>query len=269
MNIFPALLILAGLFYGVSFLVRLRSLSSRAESGNGTPALKFAVCGFALQGAALAIHSFNGSRLPLGNAFEVLETVVWLFIAIELSFRIFFKVRLVGMFSMPPACVLTILPAFCPAFYSNASEAAKDGSTLIEMHAVFAVIAFSLILCTAIFSAMLLAQIKSLAQKKHSTMMGKMPPVAALESLTRLSLISSSVFMGISAVLGGVAAIYIPLTSAIIVKFCAALALFILQLALSRSVYVYDIRAKTLAHRGIALCVFALVAMIPILVGSF
>lgn len=269
MNIFPTLLLLAGLFYGASFVVRLLYLSKRAERGNGSPALKLAVCGFALQGLALAIHSINGQRLPLGNAFEVLETVVWLFIAIELSFRIVFKIRFAGIFSMPLACILTMLPAFCPAFYSNTAEFAKAGSALGVMHAAFAAFALALILCAAIFSAMLLAQISSLSNKSHSIMMGKMPSVAALESLVRLSLVSSTATMGVSVVLGAVATIHITLTNAVIIKFCSAILLFAFQLILSRSVYVRDVRGKALARRGMALGIFALFAMIPILAGTF
>ena len=114
--IFAALILVSGALYGLSAFFG-------AGKSRGEKSLGAAVAGLLVQAAALAWFGARYGRFPTGTPYELLEVAVWFFALIQAGVAAAFKLRFTGVFSMLPACVLTLLPLGCPVFLESVGGA--------------------------------------------------------------------------------------------------------------------------------------------------
>ena len=262
---FAILTTLSGLLYMASFAFGIAG----ALAGKNKPETIFAYLGFTAHTLALSVPIFSKGRIPLENAFETLECAAWFFVAFEMAWRLAFKVRFLGVFSMLPAFALVLLPSFCPIFWSEGAQSSKMGSFLSAWHGILATASIALTFLSAVFAPMYLIQQNSLSKKTHWGFATKLPSLDTSARCIKISLALAALFMGISAILGIVAATEIAIDPQKTIKFSCALTLLLLQTSLAASLWKGKIGMNTGAKLSVALAAVSLVALAPIFIGTF
>lgn len=260
--IFAALIFVSGALYGLS------AFFGAGKSGGGK-SLGAAAAGLLVQAAALAWLGARYGRFPTGTPYELLEVAVWFFALIQAGVAAAFKLRFTGVFSMLPACLLTLLPLGCPAFLESVGGAGAPASASVAgLHAMLALASYAFVAASACFGLLYIFQRRRLREKSGGFPARLSPPLETLERLGAMCVGGSVFAMLISGGLGFYAASVIPPETASSlaahVKFGAAAVLFCAQCALFAMCALGRARGARLARLEVALGLLALAVIAPV-----
>lgn len=159
--------------------------------------------GWLLQTTGLYIRGLEIGGCPLGNAFEIIQFVIWSLITIYLIVGTAFRVSLLGFFSSGLASVLGIVSLAVPAWDSERRPWMEGASVWVELHATLALFSYGIFAILALTSAMYLLRHYSLKKKKTFTgIFHFLPSIRELEVmkfrllLAGLLVLSSSLLIG-------------------------------------------------------------------------
>lgn len=260
--IFAALILVSGALYGLSAFFG-------AGKSRGEKSLGAAAAGLLVQAAALAWFGARYGRFPTGTPYELLEVAVWFFALIQAGVAAAFKLRFTGVFSMLPACVLTLLPLGCPVFLESVGGAGAPASASVAgLHATLALASYAFVAASACFGLLYISQRRRLREKSGGLFARLCPPLETLERLGAMCVGGSVFAMLLSGGLGFYAASIIPPETASSiaahVKFGAAAVLFCAQCALFAMCALGRAKGARLARLEIALGLLALAAIAPV-----
>ena len=258
---FTSLIFLAGLLYGISFVL------ASMEKSSGLPVRICASAGFAFHSMGLLAIIWSTDSLPVGRSYELIESISWIFILTQLVLSKGFKVAPIGLFSMLPAAILTLLPIACPVFAEGVINSARRSSNFAAVHGMLAAISYAFMMASAVAGLMYFQQKKFLREKSHNAVSRALPPLGALERSVSATLGTSTLIMFASAIIGIVSAFKADLTPQMVFKFCVGALVLILQAAVYFSVALKIIGGARLAKAAIALAAVALLLLIPIEIG--
>ena len=228
---------------------------------------RLAAAGLLMHTLALAVRFHQTDSIPVGTSYELLETIAWAFVLLQLGFSAWFKISPIGVFSMLPAAILTLLPLGCPLFVEKMSEAPRSASNFAAMHALLAAISYAFMAGSAIAGAMYLAQQKFLRDKSHGAFARALPSLNTLERAIAATLGTATLLMAASAIIGTASAAGGHPTVAMMFKFAAGATVFLMQAALYALTAFKLLTGSKLAKFSIALALAALLLLIPVDMG--
>lgn len=262
---FALMIFVAGLLYGISAFC-----GSRV--GGGDSSLRIGIAGFAMQTLALAYFGAVYGRFPTATVYELLEVLVWSFALIHIAFAIFLQKRFTGVFSMLPACVLSLLPLGCPVFLKSVMGAAAPVSPVAGLHALLALVSYSFVAAAACFGILYLLQRRSLRNKSHGFFGRLSPSLQTLEKWTTMCIGASALAMFAAFATGFYAVFFISVdltvTAAAHLKFVAASLLFGAQCAVAGLCVFGKTGGAKLAWLSILLAIMAIAAFVPVEIFS-
>lgn len=162
--------------------------------------------GFASHTFMLCWYAFAVSRLPVGNPYEILVSLVWAFVFVQLAGAVAFKTSALLFFSMPAAALLLVLPVGCPLFFPNLGIAAAELGGASSAHAVLAIFSYAAFALAAAVSVLYAVQARALRRKRADSAFPDAPSLKRLLSFCRWSLTVSSALMFAAIVLGAIGA---------------------------------------------------------------
>ncbi len=253
------------------FMAGICYLASLAFVNFGVPtdakrrrALVAALAGFAFQTAALGFRCWQTGRAPVVTSYELVETIAWLLVALQLAVSFSLKIGLAGIFSMLPAAVLTLLPVGCPMFASAMSGTPKASVHFAAAHGILAALSYSFLAAAAVFGGLYLVQQKSLREKSNSVTARMLPSLQTLEKGTGAFVSTSAVSMLASIVVGMFAAADMDLNGIMVFKFAVGASLFSMQALLCVFSLAGAVRGARLAKFSLVLFIAAMAMLVPI-----
>ncbi len=256
--IFTITILIAGLLYLASF-----GLSSSAKFQ--ISARICAIVGFATHSFGLLAIMLETNAIPVGTPYELLESIAWAFVFIRLMTSKGFKQNYSGLL---PAAILTLLPIACPIFTDGVLNAKRSGSTFASTHGMLAAISYGFMIASAIAALMYFRQKKFLRDKFHNATSKSLPPLDTLERSMSGMIGVATLLMFASAIMGVVAATRSEISSAMSLKFCVGALILILQISIYICSLMKILSGARLAKAVIILAIVALVALIPIEIGT-
>ena len=260
--IFAALIFVSGALYGLS------AAFGAGKAGDGK-SLGAAAAGLLVQTAALALLGAGRGRFPTGTPHELLEVAVWFFALIQVGIAAAFRLRFTGVFSMLPACILTLLPLGCPVFLKpDGGAGAPAAASVAGLHAMLALSSYAFVAASACFGLLYIFQSRLLREKAGGAFARLALPLETLERLGAMCVGGSVFAMLLSGALGFYAASAIsPETAssfAAHLKFASAAVLFCAQCALFAMCALGRARGARLARLEVALGLLALAVIAPV-----
>ena len=211
----------------------------------------------------LCWYAFAVSRLPVGNPYEILVSLVWAFVFVQLAGVAAFKTSALLFFSMPAAALLLALPAGCPLFLSNLGIAAADLGRVSSAHAALA----------AAVSALYAAQARALRRKCADSAFPDAPSLKRLLSFCKWSLTVSSALMFAAMVLGAIGArSFVSEGSAPplhMLKFALGTLVFAVQILLTSLLWAEKLRPSRLCAAVALSALFSFLLLIPMELKNF
>lgn len=134
------------------------------------------------------IHTF-----PLTNPFEIVQTLAWAAIALNLVLRQLFKLRLLQFFSSGLGAFLTGITLLIPSWDYAAYPTALTGNPWVGFHAGLAIFSYSVFGILAITSLMYLIQNYGLQHMCSGTIFARLPAIRQLEEIN-----SKLIMLGVS-----------------------------------------------------------------------
>lgn len=160
--------------------------------------------GWILQTSGLYIRGLAIGGCPLGNAFEIIQFVIWSLIALYLVMGTTFRISLLGLFSAGLASLLGLLSLAIPSWDATRRPWMEGASVWVELHATLALFSYGVFALLALISAMYLLRHYSLKRKKNFTgLFHFLPSIKQLEEmkfrvlLAGLFLLSTSLLIGL------------------------------------------------------------------------
>lgn len=258
------LILAAGLLYLASFASV--NFGAQTESKKRR-AFAAALAGFTFHTAALALRYWRTGCAPVATSYDLLESVAWIFAAVQIAVARPSKNGLAGIFSMLPAGILALLPLGCPMFAAAMDGTPKASVQFAAAHGVLAASSYAFMAAGAAFGALFLMQQKSLRNKIGGVAKKALPPLQTLErgtgafeataALAMLVSISAGIAAAGNAEIGGLSAL----------KFAAGGALFAAQIAVCAFAATGILRGARLSKTAVMLFVAALCALVPIEIG--
>lgn len=263
MNLLHMLLFPAGLCYllawGFGFF------HSRKKPGGARYFYIFSVLGFVLQSAALGYLAFKTGRLPIGNSYELTESVAWAIVLVDCAASAILGARVAGSMALFVAAILAILPPCCPSFSACVFESAPAlKPDLAAVHGAFAVLSYAFLCLCAMFSGVYLFQIRALKRRSGDLLSGDFLPLPKILRFARRSLGLACLGMALSVFVGVLAASSADGSFFMLLKFSAGGVLFLAMLGLLWLSFRRDLNGRTFARLSLILFALSILILIPI-----
>ncbi|MCH8474920.1 MAG: cytochrome c biogenesis protein CcsA [Opitutales bacterium] len=255
------LMALGALLYGIAFLYVL--LFVRRDRSH-PPSITYAIIlvGWILQTTGMYIRGLEVGGCPLGNAFEILQFVVWSLVLLYLVVGSSFRVSLLGFFSAGLAALLGLF-SLLPAFDQTRREWMEGVSVWVELHAALALFSYGVFAILALVSAMFLLRDYSLKKKNFHGVFHFLPSIKQLEDIKYRLLVTGLLILSVSLLLGAVnwsqgdSTLYPK-------KFLPTLALWLCYFVLLILRWRQALRPASLAWASIILFFVALITLGPV-----
>ncbi|MCC5790664.1 MAG: cytochrome c biogenesis protein CcsA [Opitutales bacterium] len=196
------LMALGALLYGIAFFFVLLFVR-RDRSHPPSITYGIVVLGWLLQTAGMYLRGLEVGGCPLGNAFEILQFVVWSLVLLYLVVGSSFRVSLLGFFCSGLAALLGLF-SLIPAFDQTRREWMEGVSVWIELHAALALFSYGVFAILALVSAMFLLRDYSLKKKTFHGVFHFLPSIKQLEEIKYRLLVTGLLILSVSLLLGGV-----------------------------------------------------------------
>lgn len=170
------------------------------------------LAGFLAQAAAFAVMWGFYETAPTQNAYGLWELLAWAIAGAYLIFRIFARVRFLGIAVCALAGLFSVLPIMCPVFSSHILDERGAEFSLAKIHGALALLSYAFMAVCAIISAMRILQNRALKRKSSGEFSSGLLPLPKLERLAKAWFLAAffamaaSVFFGVlsAAEAGGV-----------------------------------------------------------------
>ncbi|MEX2382034.1 MAG: cytochrome c biogenesis protein CcsA [Opitutales bacterium] len=241
--------------FALHFVIRSRKYSRPLLFG-------IIACGFLFQTIGLYLRGMEIGGCPLGNAFEIIQFIVWSLILLYMVVGPAFRMSLLGFFSAGLSAVLGVTSLLAPGLDAQRTIVFGD-NVWLELHAALALFSYGVFGILALTSSMYLLQNYSLKKKKMKGIFGFLPSIRQLEQMNFRLLLTGLVLLTISLTIGSHYGFYqeaaiqgakLAFTAGI---WAAYLIVFVLRLRLT-------LVAEELAWTCIALFLVSLVSIWPI-----
>lgn len=179
-------------FYAVSFLLALFTLFKQEPRFHAiftiTLYLGFLAHTLGLYQRGATIHAF-----PLTNPFEIVQTLAWAAIALNLVLRQMFKLRLLQFFTSGLGAFLSGMALLISSWDYTAQPTALTGNPWVGFHAGLAIFSYSVFGILAITSLMYLIQHYGLQHQCSGNIFARLPAIRQLEEIN-----SKLIMLGVS-----------------------------------------------------------------------
>jgi len=178
--------------YAVSFLLALFTLFRQQR-------LLYALftitlySGFLAQTVGLYQRGASIHAFPLTNPFEIVQSLAWAAIALNLVLRQMFKLRLLQFFSSGLGAALSGIALIIPSWDFTPYPTAFAGNPWIGFHAALAIFSYSVFGILAITSLMYLIQNYGLQTMRSGNIFTRLPAIRQLEEIN-----SKLILLGVS-----------------------------------------------------------------------
>lgn len=243
-------------FYACAFATNF--FPSRNDASRGT----LTVAGFILHTCALAALLLNAKSMPLGFPQGLAECVAWLCAATAVA-GLALKIDAFKKLTVCAAAVLTVLPAFCPAFADSAAKQTAAATT-VQIHAFFAALSYALMVSAAACAAA--GMFKRAALKRRIDAANSMfaMPLERLDKTLKIALVGAAAAMAVSIAFGAEALCRADCDIRMGAKIAAGLCVFAVQIFTVVNILRQNIKDAPLEKLALALAAMSLAALIPI-----
>lgn len=172
--------------YGVASLLAIPAVLGKRPRGHRF-CLPSALAGWFFHLVAMVEMMSAAHHLIPVMADEILSTLALLIVAVFLL--IFFTWRTIsfGLFALPLAFLLTVIPAIGPDHYTFSSPLVRNG--WIVVHVVLLLAAYAALLFAMLSSVLYLVQERRLKDKRMPGFLTWLPPLATMDQITQSTLV--------------------------------------------------------------------------------
>ncbi|HTV81178.1 MAG TPA: cytochrome c biogenesis protein CcsA [Acidobacteriaceae bacterium] len=118
---------------------------------------------------------------------EILSTLALLIVAVFLLIYFIWRTISFGLFALPLAFLLTVIPAIGPDHYTFSSPLVRNG--WIAFHVVMLLAAYAALLFAMLSSVLYLVQERRLKNKRTPGFLTWLPPLATMDQITQTTLV--------------------------------------------------------------------------------
>ena len=158
--------------------------------------------GFFLQTTGLYWRGLQVGACPIGNPFEIAQSITWGAVILFLILGPVFRVKLLGFFTSGFAFTLGTTSLILPGWDYSYERNPFGGNALVELHAALAIFSYAFFALLAIVSLMFLIQHVSLRRKHFSTISRVIPSIAQLDRLSLRILLTGQLVLTLSLLIG-------------------------------------------------------------------
>lgn len=255
------------ILYWAALLMALTSLRSSKPLWR-TGLLIFIISGFVFQSLGLFLRGLLDKSFPLNNPFEVLQVLAWSAIALDLTLRPIFRLRLLNLFSAGLAASLGLLSLSVSGWDFPPAVKEMAGSPWVEFHAVLAVFSYAVFGILAITSLMYMIQHYGLEQRRSGGIYGRLPAIRQLEDINGKLIVLGVTILTLSVAIGALDLIAEPGTVGLL-KLLVALAVWLCYVGVLTLRKCNRLVAAPFAITCVCLFVGALLSLWPLTQASF
>ncbi len=160
--------------------------------------------GYGIHTWGLYIRGMAVGGCPIGNAFEIVQFIVWSLIFCYLVLGPAFRLSLFGFFAAGLSVILSGLSFAIPSWDSPYPIGIFGNNPWIEFHAALAVFSYGLFGLLAISSALYILQNYALKHRRFAGFFSLLPSLVESESMTLRMLVSGTTVLTLSLMVGAV-----------------------------------------------------------------
>jgi ABC-type uncharacterized transport system permease subunit len=176
----------AAILYGVASLLAIPAVLGNRPRGHRF-CLPVALGGWFFHLVAMVEMMTAAHRLIPVMADEILSTLALLIVAVFLLIFFIWRTISFGLFALPLAFLLTVIPAIGPDHYTFASPLVRNG--WIAFHVVLLLAAYAALLFAMLSSVLYLVQERRLKSKRAPGFLAWLPPLATMDQITQTTLV--------------------------------------------------------------------------------
>jgi ABC-type uncharacterized transport system permease subunit len=176
----------AAVLYGVASLLAIPAVLGNHPRGHRF-CLPVALGGWFFHLVAVVEMMTAAHHLIPVMADEILSTLALLIVAVFLLIFFIWRTISFGLFALPLAFLLAVIPAIGPDHYTFASPLIRNG--WIAFHVVMLLAAYAALLFALLSSVLYLAQERRLKDKRGPTFLTWLPPLATIDQITQTTLV--------------------------------------------------------------------------------
>lgn len=242
-------------FYACAFAINFFPSKNAASRG------ALIAAGLILHTCALAPLMIDAKSMPLGFPQGLAECVAWLCAATAAA-GLAFKMDALKL-AIGAAAVLTVLPAFCPAFADSAAKQTAATAT-VQIHAFFAALSYALTAAAALCAAAGIGKRAALKRRANAANSMFAMPLERLDKTLKIALGGAAAAMALSVAFGAAALCRADFDIRMGVKIAAGLCVFAVQIFTVANILRQNIKDAPLEKLALALAAMSLAALIPI-----
>ncbi len=193
----------AAVLYGVASLLAIPAVLGNRPRGHRF-CLPVALGGWFFHLVAVVEMMNAAHHLIPVMADEVLSTLALLIVAVFLLIFFIWRTISFGLFALPLALLLTVIPAIGPDRYTFASPLVRNG--WIVFHVVLLLAAYAALLFAMLSSVFYLVQERRLKDKRTPGFLTWLPPLATMDQITQTTLVLGFCFMTLGLLAGSLVA---------------------------------------------------------------
>lgn len=176
----------AAILYGVASLLAIPAVLGNRPRGHRF-CLPVALGGWFFHLVAVVEMMTAAHHLMPVMADEILSTLALLIVAVFLLIFFIWRTISFGLFALPLAFLLTVIPAIGPGHYTFTSPLVRNG--WIAFHVVLLLAAYAALLFAMLSSVLYLVQERRLKNKRTPGFLAWLPPLANLDQITQTTLV--------------------------------------------------------------------------------
>jgi len=176
----------AAVLYGVASLLAVPAVLGNRPRGHRY-CLPVALGGWFFHLVAVVEMMNAAHHLIPVMADEILSTLALLIVAVFLLIYFIWRTISFGLFALPLAFLLTVIPAIGPDHYTFSSPLVRNG--WIAFHVVMLLAAYAALLFAMLSSVLYLVQERRLKNKRTPGFLTWLPPLATMDQITQTTLV--------------------------------------------------------------------------------
>lgn len=176
----------AAVLYGVASLLAIPAVLGNRPRGHRF-CLPVALAGWFFHLVAMTEMMVAAHHLIPVMADEIVSTLALLIVAVFLLIFFVWRTISFGLFALPLAFLLTIIPAIGPDRYTFTSPLIRNG--WIVFHVVMLMAAYAALLFAMLSSVLYLVQERRLKNKRSPGFLTWLPPLATMDQITQTTLV--------------------------------------------------------------------------------
>ncbi len=224
--------------------------------------LPFLAIAFVIHSCALCVFYNITNSLPSSNIYGLIEVISW---GCALVAIVGYIAKIQALRNLPiiMATILAIIPMGCPVFSEYVSSPKKVSTLIIQLHAFFAALSYTMMFVGFASSLAYLYKHNKL-KKKIEQGSKKGISLEGLNKSVKISIIGATITMMISIVLGIIGIQSENLVYPFMIKTIIGSSIFTVQIYVAINIILQNIKGTALAKTTSILLMLSVVALIPI-----